>query len=51
MRLSRGLLDCGVSVHLRVWDSLWHVFECYDEIPEARRSLEEIGHFLISAAD
>ncbi len=30
----------GVDVTLRVWDDLWHVFEFYDELPEADRSLQ-----------
>jgi len=46
LRLSRALVAADVTVDLRVWEGLWHVFECYDEIPEAGRSLKEISDFL-----
>lgn len=46
VRLARVLRDADISVDLRVWDGLWHVFEFYDEIPEAEASLREIARFL-----
>lgn len=55
VRLARVLRSADVPVDLRVWDSLWHVFEFYDEIPEADASLREIArflqHHLLSKAD
>lgn len=48
VRLARVLRNAEISVDLRVWDDLWHVFEFYDEIPEADASLREIAHFLTS---
>lgn len=42
-----GILE-GVAIptELKVWEGLWHVFEFYDELPEADASLREIAHFL-----
>jgi acetyl esterase/lipase len=36
----------GIDVECRVWDGLWHVFEYYDQYPEAAESLREISAFL-----
>lgn len=47
-RLARVLRSAAISVDLRVWDNLWHVFEFYDEIPEADASVREIAQFLQS---
>jgi len=46
VRLAGVLRRAEVPVDLHVWDSLWHVFEFYDEIPEADVSLREIARFL-----
>ena len=46
LRLHRELIRAGVEVECRVWDGLWHVFEYYDEYPEAAESLREISSFL-----
>ena len=46
VRLSRVLRQAGAECRLHVWDGLWHVFEFYPEIPEARQSIEEIAAFL-----
>ncbi|MGX9355870.1 alpha/beta hydrolase [Roseobacteraceae bacterium S113] len=46
VRLAERLRDKGTSVDLRVWDGMWHVFEWYDHLPEARRSLRQIAAFL-----
>lgn len=50
VRLSRVLQRSGIHVDLRVWDGLWHVFQFYSDIPEARESLAEIANFLRSHA-
>jgi acetyl esterase/lipase len=46
IRLHRLMCDAGMDADLRVWDGLWHVFEFYDELPEAAASLREIAEFL-----
>ena len=45
-RLSTKMRLSGVDVQLNVWEGLWHVFEFYPQVPEARQSLQEIGTFL-----
>jgi acetyl esterase/lipase len=45
-RLAERARACGVEVEFRIWDGMWHVFQTTAGIvPEARRSLEEIGRF------
>ncbi|MEM7171382.1 MAG: alpha/beta hydrolase [Pseudomonadota bacterium] len=44
--LAARLRDANVEVDLRIWDGLWHVFEFYDEIPEAEASLQQIANFI-----
>jgi len=46
VRLAGVMRQSGVSVDLRVWAGLWHVFEFYDELPEAAASLREIADHL-----
>ena len=46
LTLATVLESAGADVTLRVWDDLWHVFEFYDELPEAERSLRDIAAFL-----
>jgi len=46
LRLERKMRRSGVDVDCRVWDGMWHVFEFYDEYPEAAESLCEIATFL-----
>ena len=45
-RLAGVLREAGVAVELSVRDGLWHVFEFYDELPEAEASLREGAAFL-----
>jgi monoterpene epsilon-lactone hydrolase len=47
VRLARVLNEAGVSVDLRVWEGLWHVFEFDDRLPEATQSLNQISYFLL----
>ncbi len=44
--LADRLRGAGVTVDLTVWPGLWHVFEFYDELPEADASLKAIAGFL-----
>ncbi len=46
LRFFRQLKRAGIDVECRVWDGLWHVFEYYDQYPEAAESLREIAAFL-----
>jgi monoterpene epsilon-lactone hydrolase len=46
--LARTLREAGAPVDLRIWEGMWHVFEFYDELPEAAASLTEIAGFLSS---
>lgn len=45
-RLSTVMRRAGVEVGLNLWEGMWHVFECYPEIPEGQQSLDEIASFL-----
>lgn len=36
----------GADVELKVWDRMYHHFQVFEELPEARASLTEIGRFL-----
>ena len=44
--LAREMRRKKIDVELRVWEEMWHVFEWYPELPEARESLIEISDFL-----
>ncbi len=46
LSLARKLRDSNVDCDLRVWEGLWHVFEFYDEIPEAAQSIREMADFI-----
>jgi len=48
VQMSRTLKHAGIDVDLQVWDGMWHVFECYDELPEAEESLRIQAEFLKS---
>ncbi|MEI4196886.1 alpha/beta hydrolase [Roseovarius sp. E0-M6] len=48
VRLSQVLRGDGARVDLQVWDGLWHVFEWYDHLPEARCSIRRIAAHLKS---
>lgn len=41
----------GISVDLRIWEGLWHVFEWNIELPEAVLSINQIAKFLINSLD
>ncbi|MEM7208152.1 MAG: alpha/beta hydrolase [Pseudomonadota bacterium] len=40
--IAEKLQSAGVDTTLKVWDDLWHVFEFYPDIPEARESIGDI---------
>ena len=45
-RLSTKLRAAGVTVDLRVFEGMWHVFEYYPDLPEADLSTQGIADFL-----
>jgi acetyl esterase/lipase len=45
--LALRMRAAGVAVEIDVWPDLWHVFEYYDEIPEAEISLQRMARFLV----
>lgn len=47
VRVSSAMREDGVDVTLRVWEGMWHVFEFYRELPEARASMTEIADFIV----
>jgi acetyl esterase/lipase len=49
VRVHAGMETDGVDVTLRVWEGMWHVFEFYRELPEARASMAEVCAFVRSA--
>ncbi|MEO0750625.1 MAG: hypothetical protein AAFY25_02385 [Pseudomonadota bacterium] len=44
--LARRIRAAGQDVRLDIYDELWHVFEFYDELPEAAASLSACSAFL-----
>lgn len=46
IRLAQKMRLSGVDTDLRVYPGLCHVFECYDEIPEAEISIRDFANFL-----
>lgn len=49
VRLAQRLRDSGTRVDLQVWEGLWHVFEWYEHLPEARQSIRQIADHLTKA--
>ncbi|HXU68741.1 MAG TPA: alpha/beta hydrolase [Polyangia bacterium] len=45
-RLAEAARAAGVDVTLAVWPELWHVFQMFVSMPEARRALDEIATFV-----
>ena len=46
LRVAQKIGAAGIDTACNVWPGLWHVFEFYDELPEAERSLRDIADFL-----
>ena len=44
--LAQRFRDADINVDLQVWEGLWHVFEWYDDLPKAGKSLTEIANHL-----
>jgi acetyl esterase/lipase/D-serine deaminase-like pyridoxal phosphate-dependent protein len=45
-RLAAKMRAAGAVVDLRVAEGMWHVFEWYPQLPEAKTTMDEIGQFL-----
>jgi acetyl esterase/lipase len=45
-RLVEAARAAGVDVSFAVWQELWHVFQMFVSMPEARRALAELGGFV-----
>lgn len=43
VRVANAMRLDGVEVTLRIWEGMWHVFEFYRDLPEARASMAEIA--------
>lgn len=48
VRRSQVLVESGVCADFHMWDGLWHVFECYVQLPEAGQSIQRIAVHLQS---
>ncbi|KZY33255.1 hypothetical protein A3731_20740 [Roseovarius sp. HI0049] len=46
IEVTRRMREAGIAVDLDLHDGLWHVFEFYDELPEAALSLTRCGAHL-----
>jgi acetyl esterase/lipase len=49
IQLANILRAAGVSVDLRIWEGLWHVFEWNADLPESKMSIQHIVEFLRSS--
>jgi len=51
LRLAERARAANVAVELKVWLSMWHIFQFSARfVPEARQSLAEIGRFVVGRA-
>ncbi|MEM8706933.1 MAG: alpha/beta hydrolase [Actinomycetota bacterium] len=51
VRISTAMRADGVDATLRVWEGMWHVFEFYRDLPEARASMAEICDWVRARLD
>ena len=51
IQLTNILKSVGISVDLRVWDGLWHVFEWNADLPESMMSIKQIAEFLKNSSN
>ena len=45
-RLAERAREAGVLVELQVWDEMIHVFQLFNELPDARAAVASAGDFL-----
>lgn len=48
-RLHRALTDAGSTATLDIWDGLWHVWQMFAHVPEAKQALDDLAAFLVPA--
>ncbi|MBN2233641.1 MAG: alpha/beta hydrolase [Opitutales bacterium] len=46
IRLKEKIHSSGGKAELRIWDSMWHVWHMYSDLPEALEAIKEIGDFI-----
>ena len=47
IRLEEKLRDAGVTVRMKVWGGMWHVFQIFAPyVPEAQQAIGQIGDFI-----
>jgi monoterpene epsilon-lactone hydrolase len=46
-RLAKKAVKAGVKVKLETWEGLFHVFQIVPMLPETKRCLDQIYHFLV----
>jgi acetyl esterase/lipase len=51
IRCEKKAKEAGVDVRLEIYPHMWHVWQLFPELPEAERSLADIGQFLKSHLD
>jgi epsilon-lactone hydrolase len=47
LRMVQKVNASGGQATLRVWESMWHVWHMYSDLPEAKEAIEEIRDFLV----
>ncbi len=43
--------ECGVDATLKVYPRMWHVWQLFMQLPQAKQSLDDIAQFLLSHLD
>jgi monoterpene epsilon-lactone hydrolase len=47
IRVAERAKEAGVDVTLEVWEGMWHLWHAFaSRLPEGRRAIEQIGHFV-----
>jgi monoterpene epsilon-lactone hydrolase len=47
VRLEKKMKAAGVTVELRIWENMWHVFQIFAPyVPEAQQAILKIGNFI-----
>jgi acetyl esterase/lipase len=45
-KLTTSFTMAGADLQMKVWPGMWHVFELYDELPEAKIALRHAASFI-----
>jgi acetyl esterase/lipase len=46
IRLAEKAQQAGAAVQLKIWPGMFHVFTTFDNLPESKQSLREMGDFI-----